>query len=99
MSAITISVLEEVAAERERQDAKWGEQNHRLPFYFTIFAEEVGEVAKAVVEHESAPSLTAAGEEYREAIELQVRAELIQAAAVAVAMVERIDRGEAVGPL
>jgi NTP pyrophosphatase (non-canonical NTP hydrolase) len=43
-------VLAEVAAERARQDHKWGEQNHEDAFWYLILGEEVGEVAKATLD-------------------------------------------------
>lgn len=43
----------EIAAERKRQDAKWGEQNHADDYWLGIFVEEVGEVAKAVIERDN----------------------------------------------
>lgn len=73
------SVLNEVETERWRQEGKWGEQNHDSPLYLTIMVEEVGEVAKAILEHRRQ----------------EVRAELVQVAAVAVAMIECIDRNPA----
>lgn len=69
-------VIAEVRAERERQDVKWGEQNHDLPMWLAILSEEVGEVAKDVVEHYV--------KGYRE--------ELIQVAAVAISAVQALDR-------
>lgn len=84
---MTARVLTEVLDERARQEAKWGQQNHDLPRYFAILSEEVGEVAKAIVEHEWP------GDDLRRGLFLlEVRRELVQTAAVAVAMVERIDR-------
>lgn len=81
-----VSVIEEVVAERTYQDKKWGEQNHDPQDYFAILSEEVGEVAKEVVEwrfnHES----------LRKGRLAFLRKELIQVAAVAVAMIEAIDR-------
>lgn len=83
MPAITDGgVLNEVAAERDRQDAKWGEQNHDLPVWITVLAEEIGEAAQEVL-------AARAGE--RPAM-LRCRAELVQVAAVAVAAIEYIDR-------
>lgn len=70
------AVLIEVAGERVRQEQIWGEQNHGASRYYLILAEEVGEVAKAILEHKV--------KEYR--------AELVQVAAVAVAMIECLDR-------
>lgn len=110
-------ILAEIAAERKRQDEKWGEQNHPIvaptlsnprstmsalewynqPLgsndwreeideaisggelcYFSIFFEELAEALEATDERSEA----------------DVRMELIQCAAVLVAMVERIDRNE-----
>jgi NTP pyrophosphatase (non-canonical NTP hydrolase) len=74
--AIT-DVLEEVATERIRQDAIWGDRN---PLYqdamsaMTVLMEEVGEMAKAALE-----------EKFDD-----LRAEAIQVAAVAVAIAERL---------
>lgn len=75
------NILNEIKAERQRQDAKWGEQNHHPFVWLAILGEEVGEVNKAALEHSfSGKSL----DEYRE--------ELIQVASVAVAMVECLDK-------
>lgn len=76
-------VLQEVAAERERQDAKWGAQR-TLPAdtWIRILGEEYGEVCKAV--NENNPH--------------DYRAELVQVAAVAVAAIEALDlRSQIVG--
>jgi len=75
----TQQVLQEVAKERERQDAKWGVQRHNPLTWLAILGEEVGEVNKAALEKIfSGKGL----EEYR--------AELIQVAAVAVAAIESL---------
>ena len=75
----TQQVLQEVAKERERQDAKWGVQRHNPLTWLAILGEEVGEVNKAVLENIfSRKGL----EEYRQ--------ELIQVAAVAIAAVESL---------
>lgn len=96
------AILTEVAAERERQDATWGVQNHSGPVWNLILQEEAGEVAEAVLNigqwegggryvfpqhHTPVP----------EGLYDEVRKELIQVAAVAVAWVEAIDR-RPVGP-
>ena len=70
------SLCDEVLVERERQDEEWGEQNHYSFKWLAILGEEVGEANKAALE--SKP------DEYR--------AELIQVAAVAMAMIECHDR-------
>jgi len=58
--------------ERQRQDAKWGEQNHLSPTWALILGEEVGEISKALLERNRDEFTT----------------ELIQAAAVIVAWLE-----------
>ena len=45
------NVLEQVLAERERQDSKWGEQTYNSDSHWTvILTEELGEVAREVYE-------------------------------------------------
>ena len=65
-----------IKAERERQDAKWGEQNHGDFKWLSILVEEVGEVAKAILEDNSAEGVK----------------ELSHVAAVSVAWMEAIGR-------
>jgi NTP pyrophosphatase (non-canonical NTP hydrolase) len=85
---VTSRVLREVYAEREAQEKKWGQQNHEPAVYLSILVEEVGEVAQDVNDamhpnddgDDEAGCLAAA------------REELIQVAAVAVGMIEALDR-------
>ena len=77
----TKAVLIQVMHERNKQDAEWGEQNHDLSVWGDILGEEVGEVAKATLEAR-----------FRSGSVGDIRDELIQVAAVAVAMIECIDR-------
>lgn len=77
----TPGILQAVANERIRQDTKWGVQNHPPFAWISILIEEVGEVANAALEGR--------GFDYRD--------ELIQVAAVAVAAVESLDRGNVGG--
>lgn len=81
----TMPTLNEVLKERERQDAKWGEQNHGPLLWLAILGEEFGEVSKAALEAVVMGDPTF--KNYRE--------ELIQLAAVAVSMIESFDRNEA----
>lgn len=74
------SVLDEVATERAHQDDRWGEQNQDDFVWGAILAEEVGEVNRAMLE---ARYGNGGG---------NLREELLQVAAVAVAWVECIDR-------
>ncbi len=78
-SSTLLDVLQQVAEERARQDLKFGLQNHRYPKWLAILMEEVGETSRAFLD-EGGTSLN-------------LRDELIQVAAVAVAMVQRFDRG------
>ena len=92
-------ILPEIAAERARQDAKWGEQNHPDG---TGMLGDLGRANRAKMACNSAASngtLTyrhILDEEVREAFAeydpAKLRAELVQVAAVAVAWIECIDR-------
>lgn len=74
-----------VLTERDRQDAKWGEQNHDPFTYLTILTEEVGEFAQAALQ-------TRFGGDKGGLV--RMREEAVQAAAVALAIVECLDRGK-----
>lgn len=68
--------------ERLKQNDKFGDQKHDIYKWLAILGEEVGEVNKAALHTEyGGPE---AG---------NVREELVQVAAVAVKMIENIDRG------
>lgn len=78
-----IPALAEIAAERVRQDAKWGgipglerRDDHT---YAAVLGEEFGEVCKAWLERDTAA----------------LREELVQTAAVAVAWIQELDNGGA----
>jgi hypothetical protein len=100
VSAVTKAVLLEVQHERERQDAKWGEQNHPsfgpLPPVFVT-----ADLARSMCEanHEAGFGsfadilLEEVAEAYEEQDdEAKLREELVQVAAVAVNWIEAIDR-------
>lgn len=82
------SAISSVITERTRQDAKWGEQNHDPTVWMGILMEEVGELAQAVNEtwFDNGEAERAKGGY------LNMRAEAVQVAAVAVALVECLDR-------
>jgi len=44
------NVIDLIIDERRRQDKKWGEQNHDDWHWLAILTEEVGEVAKAMLD-------------------------------------------------
>jgi len=67
-----------VRQELQRQESKWGKQNHSQAEWFVILGEEVGEVARAIFEKD--------GDNYSD--------ELVQVAAVCMAALENYDRGE-----
>jgi len=72
----TNGLLANVRAERERQDTKWGEQNHHPFTWLVILLEEVGEAAKAALEGRP----------------VEYHKETVQAAAVAIAALESLER-------
>ena len=67
--------------ERDRQEEKWGVQDHSLPQWMVILVEEVGELASAI-SAETFPS-TKTEKNWRE--------EAIHVAAVALAMLEQYE--------
>lgn len=109
MTNTTTAVLYQVAAERGRQDQKWGEQNHpdgtgkRIwPALFRLPMDESAGIAKAQVDLDASRGRsTYAGILLEEVFEVMaesdpqaLREELVQVAAVAVQWVEAIDRRE-----
>lgn len=86
----TTQILNEIMHERMAQDEKWGPQVHALPEWASILLEEVGEGAM-FINHYSFPG-PAQG---RKVTIERARRELIQCAAVCVAIIEQIDNGEA----
>lgn len=102
---VTQGVLREVAKERAEQDHQWGEQNHPMiggmfpQAYRSNYALEARrwkDVNDYRVEKESLGFDGILLEEVFEALEevdpVKQRAELVQVAAVAVGMVEALDR-------
>jgi NTP pyrophosphatase (non-canonical NTP hydrolase) len=81
--ADTERALADILAERKRQDEKWGEQNHDAITYLAILIEECGELAQAALHYKFG------GPEA-----LGVRNEAVQVAAVALAIVQCLDRNE-----
>lgn len=93
----TDTVLWDIAEERERQDAKWGEQHHKNGT--DPANEKLADRAKA---YNDLQAITGSGdwcgilfeevfEAFAELDDVKLREELIQVAAVAVAWVEDID--------
>lgn len=80
------NVLRDVARERQRQDEKWGPQNHHPAWWMSILMEEVGEAAQEVLGIQFGDAAKAHGD---------LRKELLHVAAVAVSAIEALDYGAA----
>jgi hypothetical protein len=78
-----IFIVSQILNERSAQDEKWGEQNHNPVEWMSILMEEVGEASKEAIENHFNPD-TKILDKYRN--------EMIQVAAVALAMIECLDR-------
>lgn len=80
--------IQSVMSERQRQDAKWGEQNHEPQFWVGILGEEFGELCQAINEtvFNNGPT------EKEKGGYANMRAEAVQVAAVAVSFIEYLDR-------
>lgn len=104
MSKQGMRILTEVGWERVSQNDKWGEQNHSPIEWMAILTEEVGEASKEAVDyHFKNPIKFTEGtmlnmevlKESTQETRLRLyRKELIQVAAVAVQMIESLDRNE-----
>ena len=80
--------IEAIKGERVNQDNKWGLQNHSPIEWLAILTEEVGEVSKEALEYHF-------HKVYKDTGQLQrYEKELIQVAAVALAMLESLQRNE-----
>ena len=75
------NVLNLIRAERERQNKKWGEQNHDDYRWLAILTEEVGEAAQAILHDEFGGSHAGTA-----------KTELVHVAAVAVQWLECMER-------
>lgn len=75
------NVLSLVLAEYDRQNIKWGKQDHDNYHWLAILTEEVGELAQAILHDEFGGSCAG-----------NVQIELIHVAAVAVQWLECIER-------
>lgn len=78
---IQAAAVKDVLAERIRQTAKWGVQNHDPITWVAILSEECGEFAQAALDHKFGGK-AASG----------LREEAVQCAAVALQIVEYLDR-------
>lgn len=82
-------IIGKILVERKRQDEKWGSQNHSPIEWCAILMEEVGEMAKEAHEFHFR------GKFYKDTGQLErYEKELIQVAALAVSMLESLERNE-----
>jgi len=79
-------IFEDIRKERERQDKKWGVQNHPLLLWFSIIGEEYGELCQAYNRH----TCDKDNSDYLE----NIKKEATQIAASCAAMLECLARGE-----
>lgn len=78
-------IFESIVDERQRQEKKWGTQNHHPLLWLSILSEEVGEVAKELNEFGFSSD--------KGKLE-NAKIEIIQVAAVAFAFADSISRNE-----
>jgi NTP pyrophosphatase (non-canonical NTP hydrolase) len=78
-------IFKSILQERQRQDEKWGEQNHPLGLWTGILGEEYGELCEAINETVFDNGINKGGYE-------NMRKEAIHVAAVAVAFLEFLER-------
>jgi NTP pyrophosphatase (non-canonical NTP hydrolase) len=85
LDKVTNRAVRNVMDERTRQDKKWGEQNHDPYTYLAILLEEVGEYSQACLQSQFGGDKGGFS---------KMRGEAVQVAAVALAIVECLDRGK-----
>ena len=78
-------VIQDILTERQRQDKKWGEQNHPPQFWTGILGEEFGELCEAINETVFDNGTDKGGYE-------NMKKEAIHVAAVAVGFLECLER-------
>ena len=92
-------IFDQIAAERKRQDEKWGEQNHTMlgDFFDAEAILEKCKLYKAVNDSGEDPCwfpilLEEVYEAFAETDPVRQREEMVQVAAVAVQIIEALDR-------
>ena len=80
-------IIATVVAERDRQDKKWGEQNHMPPLWTSILGEEFGELCEAINETAFDNGSDKGGYE-------NMKTEAIHVAAVAIGFLECLERNK-----
>lgn len=83
------AIFLDIAHERQQAEDRWGQQNHKPIEWGAILTEEVGEASREALEHHFTDFYPPDPERLG-----RLRKELIQVAAVAVAMIESLERNE-----
>lgn len=99
-------ILRDIATERGRQEAKWGEQNHDFASWQPILLEELGEMNRAFLKATFAEVEAEGARREGQPVDersiperrAEFRKEAIQTAAVMLAMIECGDRNNWWGP-
>ena len=89
-------IIRDVMRERQRQNEKWGEQNHSMCGWIAVLTEEVGEAAKEACDFELGNAGVGQLGAQAESVG-RFRTEMVQVAAVALQVLEAIDRGSGEG--
>jgi len=96
---MTGEIFDDINNERERQNQKWGPQDHDHYKWLTIIGEEYGEASTEALEidflerranEDNLPSINLLIKDRK----MKLRTELIQVAACVVAFIEQLDREE-----
>jgi len=93
-AGIDLKVFLDIIQERKRQITKFGIQNHRPIEWCAILGEEVGEVNKEALEYHFKDGFPDQYRESKQNLLKNYRKELVQVAAVAMAMIESLERNE-----
>lgn len=82
------NIIQDIIKERQRQDKKWGEQNHEPQLWTGILGEEYGELCEAINETVlyNIPTVKGGYE--------NMRTEAIHVAAVAIGFLECLERNK-----
>ena len=88
MTSDPTEILKAVGDERNRQELLWGVQRHSWPEWMCILTEEIGEAAQKANQLHWADGGTAF---QMEPLREEFREELVQSAAMIVAMIEHLD--------
>jgi len=80
----TDRINNDIVAELQRQDAKWGEQNHAPSVWLAVISEELGEASEAFLQWNFGGLSKEQFAHFRD--------ELVHVAAVSIAAIESLDR-------